>query len=116
MFWEYHDIVIALIKIVGGILLILGSFSKKSTPSKWSKKALFLAGLCAFASGALFFIKLNYGTVMSTRNLRLIGLYKASLGGITLGILITLFLSGELSFKKSRKSRPEDSKENLKIS
>lgn len=100
MFWEYSKLITALIGIGGGFALIIGSFSKKSSAAKWSKIALFFAGLCISAWGALIFIKSNYETTMTARNIRLVEHYKTLLAGVGMGILITLFLSGQLRFKK----------------
>lgn len=114
MFLEYSKFIGSIIGIVGGFALMLGAFSKKSSAPQWSKKALFLAGLCFLAWGSLIFIKSNYEQTITARNLRLMEHYKTILGGLGLGILITLFLSGELSFKKCGKKRIEDNRENPK--
>ncbi|MBI5676119.1 MAG: hypothetical protein HZC48_09905 [Nitrospirae bacterium] len=56
----------------------------------------------------------NYETTMTARNIRLMEHYKTILGGMGMGILITLFLSGELSFKKWGKKRIEDNTKDQK--
>lgn len=114
MFWEYSKLITALIGIGGGVALMSGSFSKKTSAARWSKKALFFAGICIAAWGALIFIKSNYETTMTVRNIRLMEHYKTILGGVGMGILITLFFSGELSFKKWGKNRIEDNKQDSK--
>lgn len=114
MFWEYSKLIGSLIGIGGGVALMIGAFSKRSSAAAWSKKALFLAGLCISAWGVLIFIKSNYETTMTARNIRLMAHYKTLLGGIGLGILITLFLSGQLSFKKRERKTTEKNNEDTK--
>ena len=100
MFWEYSKLITALIMICGGIALMIGSLSKKSSAESWAKKALFFAGLSAVAKGILSTIKINYEAAMTAQHLRLIERYGTLLAGLTLGILLTLFGSGELNLKK----------------
>jgi hypothetical protein len=106
MFWAYSKFIISLIATIlgigGGFILMLGAFSRKSSAAKWAKRALFFAGLSSFVYGSLILIKFICGTAMTAANIKLIEYYKAFFGGISIGVLITLFLSGELSFKKWR--------------
>lgn len=59
MFWEYSKLIGSLIGIAGGVAFMIGAFSKKTSAAVWSKKALFLAGLCFVAWGTLIFYKSN---------------------------------------------------------
>ena len=51
---------------------------------------------------------------MTARNIGLMEHYKTILGGVGIGILLALFLSGELTFKKWGTKTIKDNNENKK--
>lgn len=89
---------------------MLGTLSKKSSAASWAKKALFFSGLSALTKGILSVTKIFYATAITAQHLKLIEHYGTLLGGLTLGILLTLFGSGELSFKKWKKAKLDNNK------
>ncbi|MBI5674748.1 MAG: hypothetical protein HZC48_02815 [Nitrospirae bacterium] len=109
MFWEYSKLI--LIEIGVGLVLMIGAFSKKSSAVRWAKRILFFAGLSGLISGVLGMIKIYYSSTMTARHLNLLAHYKTLLGGLTLGFLITLFASGELSKKKWSKPKSKNNEE-----
>jgi hypothetical protein len=114
MFWGYSKLIIALILVGGGVALMIGALSRKSSTASWAKKALFFSGLSALTKGILSMTKIFYAPSITAQHLKLIERYGIFLGGLTLGILLTLFISGELSFKKMKKAKIEDNKNEAK--
>jgi hypothetical protein len=100
---SYSKFIFSLIGIGCGLLLIVGSITKKSITAIWSKRALFFAGLCALGWGILLMIKITIGPSMKPTAIKYLEHYRLILSRLTLGILITLFISGELSFRKWKK-------------
>jgi hypothetical protein len=88
------------IKILGGILLVIGSITNGKRNPQWSRIALFLAGAMAFTSGVLTVVRMSYGLDLSQRAYYLIKYFATVSGSVCLGVLLTLFLSGELSLRK----------------
>ena len=103
MLWEYSKYLSAIIGIAGGIAILVAALRKESEAANWARKALSLAGLCGVAWGILLLLCQTYSPVMADRTFYLLDHYKAVVGGTGIGILITLFLSGELSFRKWQK-------------
>jgi len=100
MLWEYSRHLYAIIGVAGGIALMIGSLSSKSTAARWAKRALFLAGFSVLVWGLLFLFCLTYSSAMPDTVFYLLDHYKAVVGGTSIGILVTLFLSGELNLRK----------------
>lgn len=82
---------------------IIGSKKSKSDAPVWSKRALFLAGLFAITCGLLVIILNNQIVPLNTIARRLFQSFRTFIGGMAVGILISLFLSSELSFIKKHK-------------
>lgn len=100
---ENIDYIYIVIVIIFGLTFIFGSIKSKSNAPVWSKRALFLAGLCAITSGLLVIILNTQIVPLNTTVRRLIQSFRPLIGGMTVGILITLLLSSELSFTKKHK-------------
>jgi hypothetical protein len=100
MIWKDPAAITSIIKIVGGIILVTQAKNKKAAAAAWSKKVLALSGLTAFLAG-LFFVFLMYtGKALPSSIIGYINYYKTLLDGATLGLLLSLFWSGELSLNK----------------
>ena len=88
-----------IIGIVGGTALIIGSIKKRPNVAAWSRIAVRLAGFFSIIWGIMIIIQMSH-IITNVIAGRLIQSFKTFFGGIGVGILITLFLSGELSFSK----------------
>jgi hypothetical protein len=69
---------------------------------------------CLSLLGVLIFMKSNYETTMTARNIGLMEHYKTILGGVGIRILPALFLSDELTFKKWGTKTIKNKNENRK--
>src|SRR4051794_14821463 len=77
-----------------GFVLFFGPFTKKGrSASHWMRVALWLSGLSFVVWGG-FGLKLQFGSLSPGQHSQLLYL-KSVLGGIGVGILLLLFLSGE---------------------
>ena len=96
--------------IAGGILLfiasLLGLSGRRNWGPQWINKALLIASLCCLTWAGLGFVNLNLGS--QHRMYFLIFRVKTFLGGMSAGILIALFLSGQ--FKAGRRSSLSEGK------
>jgi hypothetical protein len=86
--------------IIGGLSLLIGPRLKGSSRPRWVIRASSVAGILFFAWGSIITIQLMWGANLSARFRNLIEHYEVVLGCTGLGILITLFISGELRFRK----------------
>ena len=90
--------------IAGGILLLIGGllglYGRRNWGPQWINKALLVASLGCLAWAVLGFVNLTLGS--HHRMYFSIFSAKAFLGGMSTGILIALFLSGQ--FKTERRS------------
>ena len=92
----------SIVGICGGLALIIGSIKGSPNMAGWSGRAMRLAGFIAMIWGFLIIAQLNHIVAVNTIAGRLIQVSKTFIGGMGVGILITLFLSGELSFKRRK--------------
>ena len=88
-----------LIPIVAGTLLIGARFAKSEYP-KWVLNALSVAGVLAVLAGMISL--LGGHEFDASRSVNLIRL-RAFLGGTVVGSLLTLFVAGQLKFRKAPK-------------
>jgi hypothetical protein len=102
MFENYLNYLYPIIGIGGGIVLIITSLRRKAAGAVWPRIAFCLAGSSAIIWATLIIIQLSHIVGSNTIAGRLIQSCKLFIGGIGAGILITLFLSGELSFSKKK--------------
>ncbi|MBI5075847.1 MAG: hypothetical protein HZB62_11875 [Nitrospirae bacterium] len=98
--WSIGEIVSAIIKIIGGLALAIVPRLKNYERPRWVLTALFITGLSAIIGGLLFFVRLGFGSSLDTGTLYKISHFKTFFGGVGLGALLTLFISGELSPRK----------------
>lgn len=98
--WSISEIVSAIVKIIGGLALAVGPRLKKYEKPQWVFTALFVTGLSAVVSGLLFFVRFSFGASLDAETLFKIKHFKTFFGGVAAGILLTLFISGELSPRK----------------
>ena len=103
MFENCLNYLYPVIGIGGGLALIIGLPKKQPDAAAWSRRAIRIAGSSAIIWGVLIIIQLSHIIGSNTIAGRLIQPFKLFIGGIGAGILITLFLSGELSFRKKKK-------------
>ena len=90
----------SIIKVVGGLILLTQARNKKAKAEVWAKNVLALSGFTSLFGG-LFFLFLEYAEkILTLSTIEYINHYKTLIDGITIGLLIALFCSGELSFKK----------------
>lgn len=114
MFWEYSKLITASIKIGGGLVLMIGAFSRNSSAARWTKRILFFAGLSALMSGIMEMIKIYYIASMTALQLKFLDYNKTLLGGLTLGFLLALLAAGELSLTKWKRTKIKNNKEEAK--
>jgi hypothetical protein len=85
------------IGIVGGILLLIASLlglsGRRNWGPQWINKALLVASLCCLSWGGLAFVNLSLGS--HHRMYFSIFRIRTFLGGMSAGILVALFLSGQ---------------------
>jgi hypothetical protein len=103
--WSTSLIVSAIVKIVGGLALAIGPRLKNYERPQWVLTALLITGLSAIISGMLFFVRFSFGSSLDTGTLFKISHFKSLFGGVGLGTLLTLFISGELSPRKWKLKR-----------
>ena len=93
-------IVPAVLEIIGGLALAIGPRLKNYSRPKWVLTALLITGLSAMLGGLLFFIRFFFASSLDARTLYQIRHFRSFFGGVGLGTLLTLYISGELSFRK----------------
>ena len=98
--WSISEIVSAIVKIIGGLALGIGPRLKNYERPQWVLTALLITGLSAFISGLLFFVRFGFAPSLDSGTLYKIKHFKSLFGGIGLGSLLVLFISGELSPRK----------------
>ncbi len=100
----FLEIIYPVSVIIIGLTFIIGSTKSKSDTPVLAKKAFFLSGLFAITCGILVIIMNNQIVPLNVIAKRLIEQLRTFIGGMAVGILITLFLSGDISFIKKRKA------------
>ena len=86
--------------IIFGFYFIVVSIKRKSDTPVWSKKAFFLVGFFAITCGLLVIIKNNQIIPLNPIAKSLIEQFHPFFGGIYVGMLIVLFISKQIDFKK----------------
>lgn len=101
-------VIVGFIKLIGGVILIIGSRSNRYKVPKWSSTAIMLAGLSALISGILSLI-LEFGSSYLDSNIfHLIKSYRTFTGGFCAGVLVVLFIAGQLKLSKGEISKSEE--------
>jgi hypothetical protein len=85
-----------LIIIAGGIVLLFMYFRNRKVTPSWPWRTVGLMGLSTSIFGALGFILNNYHTHFSARDVRILCGQRGIFGGLAIGMLIVLCLSGEI--------------------
>jgi len=103
MIINYLHYVNSILGICGGLALIIASFKMRPAVSVWTIRTLRIAGFLAIIWGLLIII--DQSNVIDSYNLSKLRIDAiiTFIGGIVFGILFTLFISDELSFKKWKK-------------
>jgi hypothetical protein len=97
--------ILLIIIMVCGLALTLAIGTVKNMPNApaWSRKAVRIAGSCAILWSVLKTIQMTHIVMHNTAAGRLLQIYKVFFGGMVVGILITVFMSGAFD-KKSRRT------------
>ena len=103
--WTLIKLICAVLGFICGLILLVGPNIRKRPNPQWVLQALSLAGLFAIAWAASIIIKIYGDSVLTSKTLNLVKQYKPLFSGLTIGILLTLFMSGELSSKKWKRKR-----------
>jgi hypothetical protein len=93
---------------VGAIVCCAFPFTRigRSAP-RWVGRALVVAGVCLLAESAFSFLLLAQTIDLSATTQRWLYETKARLGALSIGVLVTIFISGQLS---KRSVSAQDSK------
>jgi len=103
--WTLNELICAVLGFICGLILLIGpSIGKRSNP-RWVLTAVSLSGLFAIAWASTVIIIIYGGSIFTSKILNLVEQYKPLFGGLTIGILVTLCMSGEMSFKKWKRKR-----------
>jgi hypothetical protein len=103
--WTLSELICAVLGYICGLILLIGPNIRKRSNPQWVLRALSLSGLFVIAWATTIIIKIYGDSFLTSKTLNLVKQYKPLFGGVTIGILITLFMSGELSFKKWKRKR-----------
>ena len=98
--WSISEVVSAILEIMGGLALVIAPRLKNYRRPQWVLTALLISGLSAFICGLLFFVRFDFGSSLDARTLYKIRHFRPFFGGVGLGALLTLFISGELNLRK----------------
>jgi hypothetical protein len=101
-------VIAGFIKLIGGIIFIIGSRSNRYKVPKWSSSAIMLAGLSALISGILSLILAFRGSYLDANIFRLIISFRTFTGGFCVGVLVVLFIAGQLKLSKGEISKSEE--------
>jgi hypothetical protein len=93
--------ILLIIIMVGGLALTLSIGTVKNMPNApaWSRTAVRISGSCAILWSVLKVIQMTHIVIYNTQSGRLLQFSKLFLGGIIVGILITVFMSGAFNKK-----------------
>ncbi len=98
--WSISEIVTAILEIMGGLALAIGTRLKNYGRPQWVLTALLITSLSAIIGGLLFFVRFGFSSSLDAGTLIKIKHFRPFFGGVGLGTLLTLFISGELSPQK----------------
>lgn len=98
--WTVIETVCAGAEIIGGLILIIGPRVERSPSPRWVVTALSIAGLLFLIRGGMGAFQLKWGADLGRRHLHDLQRIGASLGGMGAGVLLTLFIAGELRLRK----------------
>jgi TRAP-type C4-dicarboxylate transport system permease small subunit len=97
--------------IIGG-LVFLNRLPREKERPKWVIKAHCLAALLAIVWAILTVIEKVWGTTLSNTALSYVKLYDSIIFGLCFGILLTLWLAGQLIQRNGEKETKRNSKAN----
>lgn len=105
-------ILISTAGIIAGVSLVINSRQIKAKP-KWVITAHSLAGLFAILWSVLTIIEEVWGQSLSERNITAIRQYDSIFFGLCAGVLLTLWLSGQLTLttEQNKTGQSEDKTE-----
>jgi len=81
------------VELVAGVMLVVGGVSSREL--RWVGRAAIVGGLALVALGALGLLA-TFTRAPAPETLRLIALVRPLLMGFSAGVIVTLFISGEL--------------------
>jgi len=86
---------------VGGVLLVVGGLTSAESP-RWAGRSLVIAGVAAVVNGGLRLAEILGKDVLESRTLLVTGRLAPYIGGFMVGVLVTLFVAGEMRFRKKK--------------
>ncbi len=95
------DYILLIIVTLGGLALLLsiGTVKKMPYASVWSRRAIRISGSCAIMWSVLKVMQMAHTVLSDSEAGRLLQNAKIFLGGLTVGILVTVFMSGAFNKK-----------------
>jgi len=81
--------------IVGGVLMMLTPRTSKTKYAKWANKTLIMAGTVAIVWGVLILTSFYGSNIIDPRFIKLMDHYRTFLGGLWLGVILTLLFAGQ---------------------
>jgi hypothetical protein len=95
-------IVTEAILVVGGVLLAVGGLTSGESP-RWAGRSLVIAGVAAAVNGGLRLAEILGKDALESRTLLVMGRLAPYVGGFMVGVLVTLFVAGEIRFRKKKR-------------
>jgi hypothetical protein len=86
-----------------GLLFLFASKTKRWSPPQWVKRSTYIAGFLAIALSFRYFVEAIWRSVFNDTTINYLNTYGIFFGGILTGIVLTLFISGELKLRKPSK-------------
>jgi len=98
--WTLTELISAVLGFICGLVLLIGPHFRKRPNPQWVLRALSLSGLFVIAWATTIIIKICWSSTLTPKALNLVKQYRPLFSGVSIGILLTLFMSGELNLKK----------------
>jgi hypothetical protein len=94
-----------IIVAIGSVWLMVDAVRKHRIPT-WARRALALAGVLLLSWSVASFLLDTHSTLTPPKLISFVGFVRSQIGGIGLGIIITLFMSGALSKRNFQDDKP----------
>ena len=105
--WIFWKMSYGIGMLVCGLLFLVAPRTRRWSPPQWVKSSITIAGLFAIA---LFFknlVEAGWSSAFSGTTIKYLNTYGTFFGGIFTGIILTLFISGQLKPRKpNNEKRP----------